>query len=117
MHIEATARGVIDGTRRVALRGGAHQDVLAVDARVASEGGTSTMVTAAQLAERWPVFDGTVYAWAKRTAIPNYRAGTQLRFNPVEVKAHFRSEGFVDEVAADPSGLENPRSTVEGVAV
>ncbi len=102
MHIEATGKARDRPTRRVALRGGAHQEVLEVDARVASGGGTSTLVTAAQLAERWQVPVRTVYAWAKRNAIPHYRAGRLRRFNPVEVEEHFRSHGFVDEVAPDP---------------
>ena len=44
----------------------------------------------------------TVYAWAKRNAIPHYRAGRLLRFDPVEVDEHLRAHGFADEVVADP---------------
>jgi excisionase family DNA binding protein len=63
---------------------------------------TNGMVTAAQLAERWQVPVRTIYAWAKRNAIPHYRTGRLLRFDPVEVEEHFRRHGFAEEVAADP---------------
>ena len=65
-------------------------------------GETRALLTAAQLAERWQVPVRTVYAWAKRNAIPHYRAGRLLRFDPVEVEEHFRAQGYADEIPADP---------------
>ncbi|WP_370327133.1 helix-turn-helix domain-containing protein [Euzebya sp.] len=88
--------------RRVNLREAARHEVLEPVARVTSDGSTTTLLTAAQVAERWQVPVRTVYAWAKRNAMPHYRAGRLLRFDPAEVEEHFRSHGFADEVAADP---------------
>lgn len=73
-----------------------------LEARVATNADTATLMTAAQLAERWQVPVRTVYAWAKRNAIPHYRAGRLLRFDPVEVEEHFRRHGLANEVVADP---------------
>lgn len=72
------------------------------DARATTDGGQVTLLTAAQLAKRWQVPVGTVYAWARRNAIPHYRAGRLLRFDPVEVDEYFRRQGFAEEVAANP---------------
>lgn len=76
-----------------------------LEARVATNADTATLMTAAQLAERWQVPVRTVYAWAKRNAIPHYRAGRLLRFDPVEVEEHFRRHGLGNEVLADPQRL------------
>ena len=62
---------------------------------------SATLLTAAQLAERWQIPVRTIYAWAKRNAIPHYRAGRLLRFDPAEVEDHFRNHGFAGEVVAD----------------
>jgi excisionase family DNA binding protein len=60
------------------------------------------LLTAAQLAERWQVPIRTVYAWARRNAVPHYRAGRLLRFDPIAVEEHFRRHGFAEELVADP---------------
>jgi excisionase family DNA binding protein len=74
-----------------------------VSARGALPGdGTTMLVTASQLAERWQVPVRTVYAWARRNAIPHYRAGRMLRFDPLEVEEHFRAHGYAAEIRADP---------------
>jgi excisionase family DNA binding protein len=62
---------------------------------------TTTLLTAAQIAERWQVPVRTIYAWARRNAIPHYRAGRLLRFDPAEVEDHFRSGGYTEEVNPD----------------
>lgn len=82
--------------------GGAATKAGELKARVATNADTATLMTAAQLAERWQVPVRTVYAWAKRNAIPHYRAGRLLRFDPVEVEEHFRRHGLANEVIADP---------------
>lgn len=64
-------------------------------------GDTATLLTAAQLAERWQVPVRTIYAWAKRDEIPHYRAGRLLRFDPAEVEEHCRRVSFVDEIVPD----------------
>ena len=60
------------------------------------------LLTAAQLAEHWQIPVRTIYAWAKRNAVPHYRAGRLLRFDPNEVAEHFRQAGFVVELSGDP---------------
>ncbi|MDP8931404.1 MAG: helix-turn-helix domain-containing protein [Actinomycetota bacterium] len=99
VHVEtadkAGGRHALDAARR----GAARPEVAGSDAP-----GKTALLTAAQLAERWQVPVRTVYAWAKRNAVPHYRAGRLLRFDPVEVEEHFRRHGFADEVAADPKG-------------
>jgi excisionase family DNA binding protein len=77
--------------------------VSAVEVRVddRSDGETTILLTAAQLAERWQVPVRTIYAWAKRNEIPHYRAGRLLRFAPDEVENHFRRAGYADELIAD----------------
>jgi excisionase family DNA binding protein len=65
------------------------------------EAGTTALLTARQLAERWQVPVRTVYAWAKRNAVPHYRAGRLLRFDAVAVEEHFRRHGFADEIEPD----------------
>lgn len=65
------------------------------------EGDTATLLTAAQLADRWQVPVRTIYAWAKRNKIPHYRAGRLLRFDPSEVEQHCRRAGFAEEVVPD----------------
>lgn len=100
--MEATGKARERHAHRVDVRGAARHEFPEPDARVATDGGTTTLLTAAQLAERWQVPVRTVYAWASRNAIPHYRAGRLLRFDPLEVEEHFRRHGFADEVAADP---------------
>lgn len=65
------------------------------------EAGTTGLLTATQLAELWQVPVRTVYAWAKRNAVPHYRAGRLLRFDAVAVEEHFRRHGFADEIEPD----------------
>lgn len=62
------------------------------------EAATPALLTATQLAERWQVPVRTVYAWARRSAVPHYRAGRLLRFDPVAVADHFQRHGFADEI-------------------
>ncbi len=62
----------------------------------------SELLTAAQLAERWQIPVRTIYAWARRNAIPHYRAGRLLRFDPDEVAYHFRQVGFAVDLVGDP---------------
>jgi excisionase family DNA binding protein len=63
---------------------------------VTAGGETRALLTATELAERWQVPVRTVYAWAKRNAIPHYRAGRLLRFDPAEVEEHFRAQGYAE---------------------
>ena len=63
--------------------------------------GTTPLLTARQLAERWQVPVRTVYAWAKRNAVPHYRAGRLLRFDAVAIEEHFRRHGFAYEIEPD----------------
>lgn len=95
---KAGGRQVTDAASRRTGRNQAGQ----LEARVAADADTATLMTAAQLAERWQVPVRTVYAWAKRNAIPHYRAGRLLRFDPVEVEEYFRRHGLANEVVADP---------------
>ncbi len=83
--------------RATASRGGAPIDV----ARQASST-PSGLLTAAQLADQWQIPVRTIYAWTKRNAIPHYRAGRLLRFDPAEVADHFRQGGFAVELTDDP---------------
>lgn len=62
---------------------------------------TATLLTAAQLADRWQVPVRTIYAWARRNEIPHYRVGRLLRFDPDEVQQHCRRAGFAEEVVPD----------------
>jgi excisionase family DNA binding protein len=72
---------------------GATTDAVGRDARL--------LLTAAQLAERWQVPVRTIYAWARRGAIPHYRAGRLLRFDPAEVEDNFRGGSFTAEIIPD----------------
>ena len=77
------------------------QGVREPGAAAETPGRTATLLTAAQLADRWQVPVRTIYAWARRNAIPHYRAGRLFRFDPAEVEDHFRNHGFAAEVVAD----------------
>ena len=100
MAVHAETRGIAPtGQVRRGATGGARGEVLG---RGVGGIGTTTLVTATQLAERWQVPVRTVYAWARRNAIPHYRAGRMLRFDLMEVEEYFRSHGFAEEVASDP---------------
>lgn len=85
-----------------AARGAVTSEIVKTEAPATADGDKTPLMTAAQVAERWHVPVRTVYAWAKRNAIPHYRAGRLLRFDPIEVEEHFRRHGFADEVTADP---------------
>ena len=92
-------------TRRMALREAAHGLVLddepvGADRHAPSQ--PSELLTAAQLAERWQIPVRTIYAWARRNAIPHHRAGRLLRFDPDEVAHHFRQGGFAVDLVGDP---------------
>lgn len=89
-------RHATDATSREAGR----NEAVAFEAQAETDAGPAALVTAAQLAARWHVPVRTIHAWARRTAIPHYRVGRLLRFDPDEVEQHFRRHGFVDEVAA-----------------
>ena len=102
VHAEATSEQGERAPLGTAPRGLADSAVAGSVTGAGKNRGTGTLVTAAQLADRWQVPVRTVYAWAKRNSIPHYRAGRLLRFDPVEVDEHFRGQGFADRLPADP---------------
>lgn len=102
MHPDATDRTSGLHAPSAAPREAASREIARTRAPATTDRGTTPLLTAAQLADRWQVPVRTVYAWAKRNTIPHYRAGRLLRFDPVEVEQHSRRHGFVHEVATNP---------------
>lgn len=102
VHADATDKAGERHALSAAPRRAVSHEAAETDPLATTGSSTTPLLTAAQLAERWQVPVRTVYAWAKRNAIPHYRAGRLLRFDPVAVEEHFRRHGFTDVIRADP---------------
>lgn len=64
---------------------------------IQSNGETSQLLTADQLAERWQVKAATVYALARSHSIPTVRLGRRLvRFRLAEIQTYEKKGGQAD---------------------
>ena len=52
----------------------------------------TSLITANDLAERLGVRSQTVYLWVRQRRIPFYRVGRLIKFDELEVLAHFKVE-------------------------
>ena len=52
----------------------------------------TSLITANDLAERFGVRCQTVYLWVRQRRIPFYRVGRLIKFDELEVLAHFKVE-------------------------
>ena len=62
-------------------------------ARTQQERGEGKLVTAAEVARVLGVCRETVWAWARRNAVPCYRVGWTMRFDLAEVRRALAARG------------------------